>query len=165
MFKRVLATLALTTITIVGPSFSAAEAAPGGPNAKACKASDRTDVQVDKKTDTVTVNGDTSTFGNNYSCVTNIPVTAGDTVTFSFVGTCGGGAPRVFLQFDGGAVPGSGENTFDTGTCTMTSDNAGTVSYTIAKAGTVTAFALIHDRDNGSTTYSNLVIDGTTIDF
>ena len=73
MFKRVLATLAITTVALVGPSLSAAQAAPGGPNVKQCKASDRSDVQVDKKTDAVTVAGDTSTFGNNYSCVHEHP--------------------------------------------------------------------------------------------
>jgi hypothetical protein len=163
MLKRVLATLAVTTIAIVGPSFSAAEAASNAPNAKQCKASDRADVQADKKTDTVTVTGDTSTGGNNYGCYTNIAVTSGDIVTFSFLGTCGGGTPRVYLQLDDGAA--AGENTFDTGTCTMTSPDGGTVSYTIAKTGTVTAFAYIYDRDNGSTTYSNLTIAGTEIDF
>ncbi|MEP6630669.1 MAG: hypothetical protein ABJA89_09365 [Lapillicoccus sp.] len=118
---------------------------------------------ADKKTDTVTVNGDTSTGGNNFSCYTKIRVTAGDTVTFDFVGTCGGGTPRVYLQFDGGKS--AGENTFDTGTCTQLTPNSGTVTYTIMKTGTVTAFAYIYDRDNGSATYSNLVIAGTRINF
>ena len=118
-------------------------------------------MQVNKKTDAVTVKGDTSTFGNNYSCYTNIAVTTGDLVTFDFIGTCGGGTPRVYLQFDGGAA--AGENTFDSGTCTMNPDGAsGSVTYSVMKTGTITAFALIYDRDNdGSATYSNLVIDGT----
>ena len=162
MIKRVLATLALTAISVAGPSLSAAEAAPGGPNVKQCKASDRSDVQVDKKADEVTVAGDTSTLGNDYSCYTSIPVTAGQTVTFSYTGTCSGGAPRVYLQFDDGKA--AGETTFDSGTCTQSGDG-GTVTYTIAKTGTVTAFALIYDRDNDSTTYSDLVIGDTTIDF
>lgn len=162
MIKRVLAALALTTITMAGPSLGAAQAAPGGPNVKQCKASDRSDVQVDKKADAVTVFGDTTTAGNNYGCYTSIPVVTGDTVTFSYTGTCGGGTPRVYLQLDGGATP--GENTFDTGTCTQSGDG-GTVSYTIKQSGTVTAFALIYDRDNGSTTYSDLVIAGSRIDY
>ncbi|WP_404387334.1 hypothetical protein [Humibacillus xanthopallidus] len=147
---------------VVGLSVSAASAA-NGVNAKQCGVSDRADVQVNKKTDTVTVRGDTSTGGNNFYCYTNIPVTAGDTVTFDFLGTCGGGTPRVYLQFDGGES--DGENTFDSGTCTQLTPNTGTVSYTLMKSGTVTAFAEIHDSDNGQTTYSNLIIAGTTINF
>lgn len=163
MFKRVFVALAVTTFAVVGLSLSAAQAAP--PVAKGCQASDRTDVQVNKKTDAVTVKGDTSTFGNNYSCYTNIAVTTGDLVTFDFIGTCGGGTPRVYLQFDGGAA--AGENTFDSGTCTMNPDGtSGSVTYSVMKTGTITAFALIYDRDNdGSATYSNLVIDGTPIKF
>ena len=89
-------------------------------------------MQVNKKTDTVTVRGDTSTGGNNYSCYTDIAVTAGDTVTFDFLGTCGGGTPRVYLQFDGGAS--AGENTFDTGTCTRNADGT-------------TGIGHLHDRE------------------
>ena len=163
MFKRVFVALAVTTFAVVGLSFSSAQAAPSTVNAKPCGASDRSDVQVNKKTDTVAVRGDTSTEGNNFYCYTNIPVQAGDTVTFSFIGTCGGGTPRVYLQFDGGAS--AGENTFDYGTCTMTSTTGGNATYTITKGGTITGFAMIHDRDNGSTTYSNLVISDTRIDF
>ena len=161
MFKRLFVVL-VVAFAAVGLSFSPANAARTV-NAKPCGASDRSDVQVNKKTDTVTVHGDTSTGGNNFYCYTNIAVTAGDTVTFDFLGTCGGGVPRVYLQFDGGAS--AGENTFDTGTCTMTSTTGGTVTYTIMKTGTVTAFAEIHDSDNGQTTYSNLVIAGTRINF
>ncbi len=62
-------------------------------------------------------------------CYTSIPVKTGDTVTFDFVGTCGGGTPRVYLQFDGGAS--AGENTYDSGTCTQLTSSAGTVTYTI----------------------------------
>ena len=162
MLKRIFVALAVMAFAVVGLSFSAASAANAG-NAKQCVASDRSDVQVNKKTDTVTVRGDTSTLGNNLSCQTNIPVTAGDTVTFDFLGTCGGGTPRVYLQFDGGAS--AGENTFDSGTCTQTTANTGTATYAITKSGTVTGFAEIHDRDNGQTTYSNLIIAGTRINF
>ena len=35
----------------------------------------------------------------------------------------------------------------------------------VTKDGTITGFAMIHDRDNGSTTYSNLVISDTRINF
>ncbi|MEO7234157.1 MAG: hypothetical protein ABIW80_02155 [Lapillicoccus sp.] len=154
-----------TVFAVVGLSVSVANAANGANdiNARRCSASDPADVTVNKTTDTVTVNGDTSTGGNNFSCYTKIRVTAGDTVTFDFIGTCGGGTPRVYLQFDGGKS--AGENTFDTGTCTQLTDNTGRVTYTIMKTGTVTAFAYIYDRDNGSATYSNLVIAGTRINF
>lgn len=165
MIKRLntfLVTIAVAILGLVAIN-SPAQAAP--PAAKGCQASDRSDVQVNKKADAVTVRGDTSTFGNNYACLTNITVVGGvSTVTFDFIGTCGGGAPRVFLQFDNGAS--TGENTFDTGTCTMNEEGTGgSVTYTVTKSGTITAFALIHDADNGSTTYSNLVIAGTTINF
>jgi hypothetical protein len=162
MLKRIFVALAAMTFAVVGLPFSAASAA-NGINAKQCVASDPSDVQVNKKTDTVTVHGDTSTDGNNFGCQTKIPVKAGDTVTFDFLGTCGGGTPRVYLQFDGGAS--AGENTFDSGTCTQTTANTGTATYTITKGGTVTGFAEIHDRDNGQTTYSNLIIAGTRINF
>ena len=164
MFKHLFVTTAVTAFAVVGLSFNAAQAAPNNNfTAKQCGVSDRADVDVDRKTDTVTVRGDTSTGGNNFFCYTDIPVLAGDTVTFDFLGTCGGGVPRVFLQFDGGAA--AGENTFDAGTCTMSSAGAGTATYTITKNGTITGFAEIHDSDNGQTTYSNLVIAGTRINF
>ncbi len=162
MLKRMFLALAVMAFAVVGVSASSASAS-SAVNAKKCEVSDRSDVSVDKKTDTVTVRGDTSTLGNDFSCYTNIPVEAGDTVTFDFLGTCGGGTPRVYLQFDGGAQ--SGENTFDSGTCTQLTANTGTVTYTIMKSGTITAFAEIHDSDNGQTTYSNLVIAGTRINF
>ena len=164
MLNRMFAALAVMAFAVVGVSASSASASSAGNavNAKKCGVSDRSDVTVNKKTDTVTVRGDTRTAGNNFYCYTNIPVAAGDIVTFDFLGTCGGGTPRVFLQFDGGA---SGENTFDNGACTQLTADTGTVTYTITKAGTITAFAEIHDRDNGQTTYSNLVIDGTRINF
>ena len=48
----------------------------------------------------------------------------------------------------------------------MTSASGGTATYTIMKDGTITAFALNYDRDNdGSVTYSNLVINETPIEF
>jgi len=169
MFKRIFVALAVMVFAVVGLSFNAASAAPNnnnGINAKQCGASDPADVQVNKKTDTVTVHGDTSTLGNNFYCYTNIPVTAEDTVTFDFLGTCGGGTPRVYLQFNGGGPANPGENTFDSGVCTPNADGTGgTVTYTIMTSGTITAFAEIHDRDNGQTTYSNLVIGGTRINF
>jgi hypothetical protein len=49
--------------------------------------------------------------------------------------------------------------------CTQVTANTGTVTYTIMKSGTITAFAEIHDSDNGQTTYSNLVIAGIRINF
>lgn len=159
MFKRLFVSLAVVAFAMVGLSFTAEAASPV--NAKSCQASDRTDIDVNKKTDTVTVRGDTSTLGNNYSCYSNITAAAGNTVTFDFTGICGGGTPRVLLRFADGHY----ENTFDTGTCTMTSTNTGTVTYTIAVGGTIDAFALIHDSDNNSTTYRNLVIAGTKINF
>jgi hypothetical protein len=170
MIKRATACLATTVVIVLGlavvdsPAQAAPKASSNGVNAKSCGSSDPNDVQVNKKTDTVTVVGDTSTAGNNFYCYTDISVVAGDTVTFDFVGTCGGGAPRVYLQFDDNNS--AGENTFDAGTCTMNPDGTtGSVTYTIQKAGTVTAFAMIHDRDNGQTTYRNLVIAGTRINF
>lgn len=164
MIQRVTASLATTAIVILSLAAINSPAQAANPvNAKSCGASDRSDVKVNKKTDTVTVYADPSTAGNNFYCYTDIPVVAGDEVSFTFIGTCGGGVPRVFLQFDGGMA--AGENTFDTGTCTMTSTSGGTASYTVTKAGTITAFAMIHDVLTGSTTYSNLVIDETRIDF
>ena len=152
MFKRLSVALAVMAFAVVGLSISAASAA-SAVNAKRCGVSDHSDVSFNKKTDTATVRGDTTTGGNNFYCYTNIPVTAGDTVTFDFLGTCGAGTPRVYLQFDGGEF---GENTFDSGTCTQLTTNTGTVTYTIMNSGTITAFAEIHDSDNGQTTYSNL---------
>ena len=161
MLKRMFAALAVMAFAVVGVSASSASAS-SAVNAKKCGVSDRSDVTFDRKTDTVTVRGDTSTLGNNFYCYTDIPVEAGDTVTFDFLGTCGGGTPRVYLQFDGGPY---GENTFDSGTCTQLTANTGTVTYTIMQDGTITAFAEIHDSDNGQTTYSNLIIAGTRINF
>lgn len=152
----------LATLALAAPA-SAAPAAPGKP--LKCFASDGSDVKVDKKTNTVAITDDVSTGGNNFGCLTNIEVMAGDTVTFSHDTTCGGGVPRVFLRFTGGV---SSENTFD-GNVACTSavpGTLGTVSYTLKGSGTIDAFAFINDRgDGGTVTYSNLVIDGNVIDF
>ena len=169
MFKRLLISLAVMAFAVVGfSSLGPAQAAPkpasNGVTAKSCGSSDPAYVQANKKTDTVTVVGNISTDGNNFYCYTNIPVTAGDTVTFDFIGTCGGGAPRIYLQFDNGDS--AGENTHDAGTCTMNADGTtGSVTYTIMKDGVITAFAAIHDRDNGQTTYKNIIIGDTKINF
>jgi hypothetical protein len=154
--RQLLIALTVTVgfVGFVGPS---ASAAPPTNKARACVASDAADVQVNRKMNSVAITDDPTTFGNNFGCYTNIPVAAGDTITFSYTGACGGGVPRLFVQF----ADGSSENTFDTGTCVD-----GVASYTLVNSGTITSFAFINDRGDGATvTYSDLVIDGNLINF
>lgn len=150
----------LATLALAAP----ASAAPGKP--LKCFASDGSDVRVDKKTNTVAIFNDTSTGGNNFGCLTDIAVIAGQTVTFSHTSTvCGGGVPRVFIRFAGG-VP--SENTHDDNllNCTVAvGDTLGTQSYVLKSSGTIDAFAFINDAGDGTVTYSNLVIAGNVIDF
>lgn len=151
--------ISLGLMALIVPS--AAQAAPANPKPLKCVSSDPTDVVVDSTTNTVTITDDPSTGGNNFGCYTNIKAVAGDTITFDFTGTCGGGVPRVFVRYAGG----TGENTFDTGTC-VSDGTTGSVTYTLANSGNIKSFAFINDRgDSGTVTYSNLVIAGTTVDF
>ena len=151
--------ITLGLVALVVPS--AAQAAPANPKPLKCVASDPADVMVDSSTNTVSIKDDPTTAGNNFGCYTNIKAEAGDTITFNFTGACGGGVPRVFVRFAGGA----GENTFDSGTCTSDGTN-GSVTYTLANSGNIKSFAFINDRgDEGTVTYSNLNIAGTTVDF
>jgi hypothetical protein len=151
--------IALGLVALVVPS--AAQAAPANPKPLKCVASDPADVIVNSTTNTVTIEDDPSTGGNNFGCYTTIKAEAGDTITFDFTGTCGGGVPRVFVRFAGGA----GENTFDNGTCTS-DGTTGSVTYDLVNSGNIKSFAFINDRgDGGTVTYSNLNIAGTIVDF
>jgi hypothetical protein len=151
--------LTLGLMALVAPT--AANAAPPTTKELRCVASDPSDVTVDSDADSVTIKDDTSTAGNNFGCYTQIKASAGDTITFVFTGACGGGVPRLFVRFAGGA----GENTFDTGTCVSDGSN-GTVTYTLVNSGNIKSFALINDSGNGGTiTYSKVVIAGETVNF
>ena len=146
-------TITLGFIGFVAPSASAA--APTKP--LKCVASDPAFVLVDSENNSVTIT-DNAVGGNNFGCYTNITVTAGDTITFNYLGTCGGGVPRLFIRFTGG----QSENTFDNQPCSTN----GTVTYLLQNSGKIKSFAFINDRGDGSTvTYSNLVIAGQRIDF
>lgn len=154
MRKFVIAlTITLGSIGFVAPSASAAT--PTKP--LKCVASDPVLVQVDSANDSVAITDD-KVLGNNFGCYTNITVTAGDTITFNYLGICGGGVPRLYIRFAGG----QSENTFDGELCSTD----GTVTYLLKNSGKIRSFAFINDRGDGSTvTYSNLVIDGNRINF
>ena len=150
----------LAVLALAVPA-SAASATPTKP--LKCIASDPAYVVVDSVANSVAIKDNPATAGNNFGCYTNILVTAGQTITFNFTGVCGGGVPRVFVRLTEGASV----NTFDTGTCTAgTAPLLGTVSYTLVQSGRIKSFAFINDRgDDGTVTYSNLVIAGNVIDF
>jgi hypothetical protein len=148
---------ALAGSAVIGITPASAAPAKG----HGCMASDSGDVTVDSAADSVTIKDDPSTGGNNFGCYTNLKVSAGDVITFSYTGTCGGGVPRLYVQF----ADGTGENTFDSNT-TCSGSAPGTISYTLVNGGRLTSFAFINDRgDSGTVTYSNLVIDGNRINF
>ena len=164
--RKALLPLLLVTPLIAVTLAAPATAAPGKPGAPLkCFASDGADVRVDKKTNTVAIKDDPSTGGNNFGCLTDLPVVTGDTITFSHDTACGGGVPRLFIRF----ADGPSENTFDgneAGCTSAVGSTLGTVTYTLKGAGMIDAFAFINDRgDSGTVTYSNLVIDGNIIDF
>lgn len=97
----------------------------------------------------------------------NVAVANGDTISFEYMGPCGGGAPRVFIQ--GGAF-----NTFDpdpNGTaCGTDADGDGwfTVSQTISgiTAGTAGHTGIVNDQIASPSVIQvrNLVIDGVSVD-
>lgn len=114
--------------------------------------------------DTVTITGSgAGSAGSSLECATDIPVTAGQTVTFSYTlapGTapCGGGVPRVFVLIDGTYY-----NTID-GDPECANSAPGTVTYTIPVTGTVTQVGFVYDRgDTGSVTYSNATVGSVTL--
>lgn len=152
--------LAFGFIGFVAPSASAAAPVIQG---RSCVASSSSDVTVDRKANAVTIKDNPITFGNNFGCYVKVPVVVGSVITFNYTGvTCGGGVPRLFIQF----ADGTSVNTFDNTPCAV-----GTVSYTLVQAGTITSFAFINDAGvndagiSGTVTYSNLVIDGKTVNF
>ena len=155
----------LSAAALIAPVFlgvAPASAAPDKDLKLKCVSSDPEDVVVVSETNTVTITDDPSTGGNNFGCYTNLAVMTGDIVTFDYTGVdCGGGVPRVFFNFNGG----KSENTFDSNP-TCSGPVPGTITYTLVNSGRIKSFAFINDRGDGSTvTYSNLVINGTRIDF
>lgn len=126
-----------------------------------CVASDPDYVVVNSANESVAITDNPITYGNHFGCYTNIVVTAGDTISFTYTGTCGGGVPRVFVRFAGGAS----ENTIDSDP-TCLGSTAGSVTYTLINSGKIKSFAFINDRgDSGTVTYSNLTIGGTVVNF
>ena len=155
--NKFLSTSLLATALLVPAIVSVAPASAAPDRPLKCVASDPIDVLVNSGADSVTITDDPSTAGNNFGCYTNLAVMAGDTITFDYTGTCGGGVPRVFVRFAGGAS----ENTFNHLNCTP-----GSITYTLTNSGRIKSFAFINDRgDGGTVTYSNLVINGTRINF
>ena len=131
MFKRIFVALAVMVFAVVGLSFNAASGCSqhnNGINAKQCGlvTPPTSGQQEDRQ---VTVNGDTSTLGNNFYCYTTSQSRPGHR-HLDFLGTCGGGTPRVYLQFNGGGACNPGENTFDSGVCTPNADGTGGTSPT-----------------------------------
>lgn len=123
-------------------------------------------VVLDSRLNTVTITGSgPGSLGSSLECTTSIPVTAGQTLSFTYTlgaGTapCGGGVPRMFavLAPDGGGAPIT-VNTFDNGTC-----DPSTGSVTFAQSGTVTTVGFVYDRgDLGSVTYSNATLGGVPL--
>ena len=114
---------------------------------------------------TITGSGDPSP-GSSLECETSIPVTAGQTISFSYTmgaGTspCGGGVPRLFVVFADGTTS---ENTINSDP-ECANSTPGAVSYTLTNSGTVTAVGFVYDRgDAGSVTYSNAKVGGVTLD-
>jgi hypothetical protein len=96
----------------------------------------------------------------------NVAVQNGDTISFEYMGPCGGGAPRVFIQ--GGAF-----NTFDpdpNGTaCGTDTDGDGffTVTQTISgiTSGTAGATGIVNDNTANPSVVQvrNLIIGGTRV--
>jgi hypothetical protein len=113
---------------------------------------------------TVTITGSgPGSLGSALQCATDIRVTAGDTVSFSYElaeGTdpCGGGVPRLFVVIDGQYY-----NTFD-GDPDCSEANGNTITYAVPVSGTVTEVGFVYDRgDFGSVTYSNATVGGVAL--
>ena len=115
-----------------------------------------------KNTVTVTGSGPGSA-GSALQCATDIAVTAGDTVSFSYElaeGTdpCGGGVPRLYVL-----IGDTYHNTFD-GDTDCSEANGSTITYRIPVRGTVSEVGFVHDRgDFGSVTYSDATVGGVTL--
>jgi hypothetical protein len=115
--------------------------------------------------DTVTITGSGSgSAGSALECTTDIPVTAGQAVSFAFTlgaGTapCGGGVPRVFV-----VIGDAYYNTIDGDPQCEHSGADGTVTYALPVTGTVTRVGCVYDRgDTGSVTYSNATVGGVPL--
>jgi hypothetical protein len=119
-------------------------------------------VELDSATNEVTVTGSPATLGSSLTCVTNIDVVAGNTISFNYTlgeGTdpCGGGVPRMYAVIDG-----IGYNTFDDDPNECDDD---TGSLVLPVGGTVTEVGFVYDRgDLGSVTYSNAKVGTVTLD-
>ena len=115
----------------------------------------------------VTLNSNGQPAGTSYENPNlNVPVENGDTISFEYMGECGGGAPRVFIQ--GGAY-----NTFDqdpnASACGTDANNDGwfTVTQTISGItnGTAGHTGIVNDNvsDPRIIQVRNLVIGGVTV--
>ena len=124
-------------------------------------------VTRDSATNTVTITGSgPGSADSSLECATSIPVTAGQTISFSYTmgdGTspCGGGVPRLFVLFADGTTS---ENTINSDP-ECANSAPGTVTYTLTNSGTVTTVGFVYDRgDSGSVTYSDAMVGGVTLD-
>lgn len=109
----------------------------------------------------------TVTVGNSYEGTSTVPVANGDIVSFQYQlspgATCGGGAPRVFVQ--GGAY-----NTFDLNPnqCgTLGPDGWYTVTGTVSGVtnGTVGQFGLVYDFGlaDSVASFRNVTVNGVSL--
>jgi hypothetical protein len=114
----------------------------------------------------VTLDSRNTTSGTSYELNLAVPVANGDTISFEYMGPCGGGAPRVFIQ--GGAF-----NTFDpdpNGTACGTPIGGGffRVTQTISGiiAGPAGATGIVNDNVSNPSVVQvrNLIIGGVRID-
>ncbi len=127
-------------------------------------------VTRDSANNTVTISGSGGTTeepssGSSFECATNIVVTAGQTISFSYTlgaetNPCGGGVPRLFVVF----ADGSSENTIDSDP-ECANSAPGTVTYELTNSGTVTTVGFVYDRqDFGSVTHRDATVGGVTLD-
>jgi hypothetical protein len=121
-------------------------------------------VARNSRENTVTITGSgPGSLGSALQCATDIRVTAGDTVAFSYelaegTAPCGGGVPRLFV-----VIGGQYYNTLD-GEPDCSEAHGNTITYAVPVGGTVTEVGFVYDRgDAGSVTYSDATIGGVTL--
>jgi hypothetical protein len=121
-------------------------------------------VTRNSRNNTVTVTGSgPGSAGSNLACATNIEVTEGETLSFTYelganTDPCGGGVPRMYVL-----VGTTYYNTID-GDPECSEADGNTITYTIPVTGTVTEVGFVYDRgDEGSVTYSDATVGGVAL--
>jgi hypothetical protein len=97
-----------------------------------------------------------------------IPVEAGDEISFRIDlidgATCNGGAPRMFVEVGGEFFNSFDDQTGCAGDTAPSSNDNGTVTFTVTKSGTIGDAGFVYDNNTpGIVEFSDVMVDGKRV--